>query len=199
VYTQTRVSQLLDGPLGGINFVTSSGCETGLLPTHITYFPKDWHKRAHYSKNPPTNLEYVDPNGVLHHNASIEIYFGSQWMTLTKEVCGFLIKELHRPDSLPSVFRDWLINTKKLMADETFFSTMVVKYFSHTLPELTDDYYLNSTEVKMDAIRYERMDEHVPSSRGWFPTEQRYDVPVSMGVEQPRPWGPYFLGYVLYV
>ena len=48
----------------------------------------------------------------------------------------------------------------------------------------------------MYAIRYERMDEHVPTSKGYFPTEQRYEVPASSGVAEPKPWGPYFLGYV---
>lgn len=49
---------------------------------------------------------------------------------------------------------------------------------------------------KMHAIRYERMDEHVPTSQGYFPIEQRYEVPESLQhvVEKPRPWGPYFLG-----
>jgi hypothetical protein len=48
--------------------------------------------------------------------------------------------------------------------------------------------------LEMYSIRYERMDEHVPSSSGYFPMEQRYQVPKSSGVDMPRPWGPYFLG-----
>lgn len=70
-----------------------------------------------------------------------------------------------------------------------------------TIPKITKDYRLalsdydeNQGHLEIYAIRYERMDEHVPSASGWFPTEQRYDVPISSGVETPKPWGPYFLG-----
>ncbi|KAL3933035.1 MAG: hypothetical protein SGARI_003808, partial [Bacillariaceae sp.] len=194
VYTQDRVAELFSGPLKGINFVTSVACETGLLPTPITAFPKKWHKRGHYSHHPPNNLEYVDDDGIKHHNVSVETYFGSQWMSLTPTWCEFIVRQLKRPNSLTSQFRDWLIRTEKLMSDETFFSSMMMHYAPETLPNITDDFFLDREDVDMYAIRYERMDEHVPSSSGWFPSEQRYEVPESSGVEQPRPWGPYFLG-----
>jgi hypothetical protein len=32
------------------NFVTSSSCETGLLPSSVYLFPTWWHKRAHYTR-----------------------------------------------------------------------------------------------------------------------------------------------------
>jgi hypothetical protein len=201
VYSQNRIAQLIGGPLKGINFVTSIACETGLVPTSIYDFPNNWHKRSHYSHNPPDDLEYVDENGERKTNVNVEIYFGSQWVTLTPQFCEFMIKQLHRDDSLPSQFRDWLIRTGKLMSDETFFATMLMYYFPETIPKLTEYYFLDTTnsssaipEVSLYAIRYERLDEHVPNSRGYYPTEQRYEVPPSSGIEQPHPWGPYFLG-----
>jgi hypothetical protein len=206
VYSKKRIAQLFGGPLRGINFVTSIACETGLVPTSILDFPKHWHKRTHYSYQPATNLEYVDDNGVTHDDVKVDIFFGSQWVSLTPQYCEFLIRQLARPDSLPSRFRDWLIGTEKLMADETFFTSMLMRYFPETIPKITEDFFLDTSstntnisssvgpEVSMDAIRYERMDEHVPSSKGYFPTEQRYEVPASSGIEQPKAWGPYFLG-----
>merc|ERR1719232_391760 len=38
------------------------------------------------------------------------------------------------------------------------------------------------------------MDEHCPTSQGYFPQNQRYEVPESSRAEQPKTWGPYFLG-----
>ena len=201
VYTQNRIARLFGGPLRGINFITSSACETGLVPTSLMDFPKKWHKRSHYSHQPATQLEYVDDEGVIHHDIEVDIYFGSQWMSLTPEYCEFIVRQLARPDSLSSRFRDWLIETGKLMSDETFFTSILMRYFPETIPKIDEDMFLQTTneddDVSMYAIRYERMDEHVPSSNGYFPTEQRYEVPDSTGVEKPRPWGPYFLGYVL--
>lgn len=295
VYTPDRISKLFGGPFRGLNFVTSSACETGLHPTPITYFPKHWHKRKHYSHRPPANLQYVeqksggivkgeaitdrntselplliknqressvendsndnydnnyDKNTQTHKNnetvttTDVDVYFGSQWMSVTKEFVRFITQELQRSDSLPSKFRDWLIETEKLMSDETFFSTMVMRYFPNTIPNIsllksdkedgdegiwfyfeddfddveTSDGQIGRNQIKRDkhdprlsssfvnmkkkerskmhAIRYERMDEHVPTSQGYFPIEQRYEVPESLQhvVEKPRPWGPYFLG-----
>jgi hypothetical protein len=193
VYTPDTIATLFAGPLKDINFITSSACETGLRPTPLTAFPKKWHKRKHYS-NHPANLTYVDDDGVLHHNVTIETYFGSQWMSLTPQWCAFMVRQLERPDSLPSRFRSYLKRTGKLMADETFIPTMLMRFFPETIPNITSDFFLDRDGVHMYAIRYERMDEHVPSSSGYFPKEQRYDVPHSSGVETPRPWGPYFLG-----
>ena len=194
VYTQDRIAELFAGPLNGINFVTSNVCETGLRPTPVTAFPKKWHKRMHYSHKPADNLEFVDDDGIKHHNVSLEIYFGSQWMALTPSWCDFLIRQLKRQDSLTSRFKEYLVKTGKLMSDETFIPTLLMIYFPETIPNVTSNYFLDRSEVLMYAIRYERMDEHVPSSSGWYPTEQRYEVPKSTGIEKPRPWGPYFLG-----
>ena len=207
VYAQNRIAKLFGGPLRGINFVTSIACETGLIPTSILEFPKKWHKRTHYSYQPPNDLTYVDDDGVEHHDVKVDVYFGSQWVSLTPHFCEFLIRQLARPNSLPCRFRDWLIDTEKLMADETFFTSMLMRYFPETIPKITENFFLDMEEydssssddldVSMYAIRYERMDEHVPTSKGYFPTEQRYEVPASSGVAEPKPWGPYFLGYVM--
>jgi len=204
VYIQSRIARLFGGPLRGINFITSSACETGLVPTSLMDFPKKWHKRSHYSHQPATQFEYVDDEGVIHHDIEVDIYFGSQCMSLTPEYCEFIVRQLARPDSLSSRFRDWLIETGKLMSDETFFTSILMRYFPETIPKIDEDMFLETDsedddDVSMYAIRYERMDEHVPSSNGYFPTEQRYEVPDSTGVEKPRPWGPYFLGYVLFL
>lgn len=199
VYSPNRVARLFgSGPLRGINFITSSACETGLIPTPLKKFPQNWHKRSHYSHQPATELEYVDDKGITHRNIEVDIFFGSQWMSLTTEFCEFIIRNLARSDSLPSRFRDWLIETKKLMSDETFFTSMLMRYFPQTVPNITKGMFLDADtseeSISMYAIRYERMDEHVPTSSGYFPTEQRYEVPDSTGVEKPRSWGPYFLG-----
>lgn len=194
VYAPDRIAQLFGGPLKGINFLTSSACETGLVATPIEFFPRKWHKRRHYQHR-PMSLNYTDRAGVEHFNESIDIHFASQWMTLQPEWAAYLLEELERPDSLPCRFRDYLIETEKLMTDETFISTLLMHLFPETTPKLNEtDGSLANVEPKMYAIRYERMDEHVPNSRKWFPTDQRYDVGETSGVEQPRPWGPYFLG-----
>jgi hypothetical protein len=193
VYKPERIAQLFGGPLAGINFITSSACETGLIPTPISAFPKHWHKRTHYSYN-PARLEYVDDDGNRHFNVTLETYFGSQWVTLQPEWCQYLVHQLERPDSLASRFRDYLIKTRKLMTDETFIPTLLMHLFPETTPKIRKDYSLDTEEVDIYAIRYERMDEHAPTSSGFFATEQRYEVPESSGVEIPRAWGPYFLG-----
>jgi hypothetical protein len=194
VYTPDRIAQLFGGPLKGINFLTSSACETGLAATPIQFFPPKWHKRRHYQFR-PMNLNYTDRSGVEHFNESINIHFASQWMTLQPEWVAYLLEELERSDSLPCRFRDYLIETEKLMTDETFISTLLMHLFPETTPKLDEtDGSLANVEPKIYAIRYERMDEHVPNSQKWLPTDQRYDVGETSGVEQPRPWGPYFLG-----
>jgi hypothetical protein len=193
VYTPNRIAHLFSGPLAGINFITSSVCATGLSPSPITYFPKHWHKRAHYSYH-PAHLDYVDDDGKSHSNVTLETYFGSQWISLQPEWCQFLIRQLGRTDSLASQFRHYLKVSGKLMTDETFIPTLLMHYFPETTPNLTNDHWLDTEEVDMYSIRYERMDEHTPDSTGMFPTEQRYEVPKSSGVDVPRPWGPYFLG-----
>jgi hypothetical protein len=194
VYTPDRISQLFGGPLKGVNFLTSNACETGLVPTPIELFPRKWHKRRHY-QHQPMSLNYTDRHGVEQFNQKITIHFASQWMALQPEWVVYLLEELERPDSLPCRFRDYLIETEKLMTDETFISTLLMHLFPETAPKLNaTDGSLADVEPKIYAIRYERMDEHVPNSQKWFPTDQRYDVGETTGVEQPRPWGPYFLG-----
>ena len=195
VYTPDRIAQLFGGPLKGINFVTSSACETGLVATPIMFFPRKWHKRRHYQHRPISGFNYTDRSGVEHFNEIVNIHFASQWMTLQPEWVAYLLEELERPDSLPCQFRDYLIETEKLMTDETFISSLLMHLFPETTPKLNvTDGSLADVEPKIYAIRYERMDEHVPNSQKWFPTDQRYDVAEASGVEQPRPWGPYFLG-----
>eukprot|EP00934_Nitzschia_sp_Nitz4_P009176 Nitzschia sp. Nitz4//scaffold438_size7339//211//1869//NITZ4_009158-RA/size7339-processed-gene-0.0-mRNA-1//1//CDS//3329551856//9166//frame0 len=193
VYTADRISKLFGGPLAGINFVTSIVCETGLTPTPIDFFPQQWHKRGHYSHQ-PARLDYTDDNGVRHTNVTLTVYFGSQWMSLQPDWCKFIVEQMSRPDSLPSQFRDYLIQTKKLMSDETFMTTMIMHYCPETTPKIHEDGRLMVDNVTMYSIRYERMDEHVPTSRGWYTTEQRYEVPEDTGIGQPKPWGPYYLG-----
>jgi len=197
VYKPDILAKLFGGPLEGINFVTSSSCETGLLPTPITAFPKNWHKRKHYSGS--MFLNYTDDDGTRHTNVTLPIFFGSQWMTLTTDWCKYLVEQMQRPDSLACQFRNYLIATKKLMADETFIPTLMMHVRPDTLPKVGYDYRLIVPDEWVDsfqiyATRYERMDEHVPNSKGWYPTEQRYEVPKSAGIDVPKPWGPYYLG-----
>jgi hypothetical protein len=58
--------------------------------------------------------------------------------------------------------------------------------------------YKNGTLSNIYHIRFERMDEHYPTSYGKFPSLQRYQVPESFVqqsiLDQPKIWGPYFLG-----
>jgi len=56
--------------LKDVNFVTSSICETGLLPTPITWFSPKWHKRMAYTGNQHDNplIHYVDVNVLNNHN-----------------------------------------------------------------------------------------------------------------------------------
>lgn len=203
VYKPDRLASLFGGPLRGINFITSSACETGLLATPISAFPEKWHKRRHYSQHHMT-LNYTDDDGVDHSNVSLPIYFGSQWMTLQPDWCKYLVEQMKRPFSLACQFRDYLIATKKLMTDETFVPSLLMYLQPESTPKVGPNYQLlisnedsgNSSQepLKIFAIRYERMDEHVPSSNGWYPKEQRYEVPASSNVDVPKPWGPYYLG-----
>jgi hypothetical protein len=202
IYTPQVLSQLFDpmdksGILHNINFVTSSSCVTGLLPTNVTIFPQGWHKRSHYSTNPTSDfvMNYLNQENGEHGSVTLTIHFGSQWMILTPEFVNYITTSLRRPDSLPSQFRDELILRRKLMSDETFIPTLLVHHekFRETLPQVTRDGSLIGTKG-MYSVRYERMDEHVPDAFGNVVHQQRYDVPPSAGVEVPRPWGPYYLG-----
>jgi hypothetical protein len=196
VYTPQVIGSLFHGPLAGYNFVTSSSCETGLQPTSVYHFPTRWHKRGHYTTNPEGDpvIEYVDDQG-KEQSITLTIHFGSQWMALQPDFCQYLINSLQRPDSLPSRFKDYLIHTERLMTDETFIPTLLmhVMPFNTTLPKVNHEGAMLGLE-RMTALRFERMDEHVPTAFGYYPTHQRYEVPASSGVDTPKPWGPYFLG-----
>jgi hypothetical protein len=40
------------------------------------------------------------------------------------------------------------------------------------------------------AMRYERMDEHMPTAFGDFATQQLQSTRLSQELQEPRPWGP---------
>jgi hypothetical protein len=95
------------------------------------------------------------------------------------------------------------------MTDETFIPT-VLMYSGFAIPSTTTIQstgkdgrherplllWANGTASDITDVRYERMDEHYPTSYGAFPEYQRYQVPDELleTVDQPRVWGPYFLG-----
>lgn len=200
VYTPSTLATMLsDLPY---NFVTSSSCETGLLPSSVYIFPKWWHKRAHYTHqeteaDPVLTYRYAGDD--TWNEKSMTTYFGSQWMILQADFCHWLVEELEREDSQASLWRDYLMESEKLMTDETFIPSLImqVDQFKGSLPKVDVDGYLlwkNGTSSPITDVRFERMDEHVPTAFGAFPVDQRYQVPTSSSVEQPRPWGPYFLG-----
>lgn len=199
VYTPHSMATILqDLPY---NFVTSSSCETGLLPTNVYRFPSYWHKRQHYTRNdsePDPILVYTDEHGV-EQQQTIQYYFGSQWIILQADFCTWLVKELQRKDSLLSRLAETLQASGKKMTDETFLATLLMQseQFASTLPvtnDKSDLLWRNGTASAIRAVRYERMDEHVPTAFGKFWKQQRYDVPETATVEKPRVWGPYYLG-----
>ena len=221
VYTPHQLSQMFAsnrGPLYNINFVTSSSCETGLLPTPVSWFPEKWHKRQAY--NPEQSFPIIDHNDEdgSPRSTYVETYFGSQWMTLTRSFVSFITNELARNDSLVSQYAHYLQKKRFMVTDETFFASLLMAQYPFNttqIPQLIEDpkNYENNGSLKqrpgMYAIRYERMDEHFPTVSGYFPNEQRYDVPLSsqqqsslfedydndfVPVEEPKIWGPYFLG-----
>jgi hypothetical protein len=159
IYTTEVIASLFDpkeGPLRGTNFVTSSSCETGLLPTNVYIFPEHWHKRAHYTNHPPGDpvIGYVDDDG-KEQEIRLVTHFGSQWMALQPDFVDYLVTSLQRPDSLPSRYKDELIRTKRLMTDETFIPTLLmhVHPFNETLPVVNENGTLKSFP-SMSAIRY---------------------------------------------
>jgi hypothetical protein len=184
------------------NFVTSSSCETGLLPTNVYAFPSFWHKRNHYTQSDTLvdpSFEYIESKYGSWHNATVQTHFGSQWMILQPDFCFWVIQQLGETQSLASQFRDYLVDHGFLMTDETFFASLLVQVhlFQASLPRTDKDgnvLWRNGSSSQISAVRYERMDEHAPSAFGYFPVDQRYSVPNASKVEQPRPWGPYFLG-----
>ena len=160
-----------NGPLHNINFVTSSSCPTGLLPTNINRFPKLWHKSGHYlekgdfvismasrhcihDNNDCKNYNYEeDGNG--NYNITLTIHFGSQWMALTPSFVEYIATSMKDVHSIPSQFKRQLIEKERLMADETFIPTLLVNHlnFRETLPIVLKDGTLNSTVEGMLAIR----------------------------------------------
>jgi hypothetical protein len=216
VISAQRISQLfnpIDGPLSNTNFVTSSSCATGLIPTSIYDFPKGTMKRAHYFQHGiPKTLSYVDTTtGLWKRDVETPIYFGSQWMALTFEFVEFVIRSMSHPNGLGNVLRETLVTTDVLMTDETFFATMLMNSpFNDTIPKLTpteskeEDGNKNKraliTYPSMHSLRYERMDENTPNAWGKYTSSNSlYDIPpkfksVTDGEGPSRPWGPYFLG-----
>ena len=89
VYNPQVMSELFDpssGPLRETNFVTSSCCETGLVPTSVMDFPKDWHKRTHYGE---PIIEYVDDDG-QDQQTTLIVHWGSQWMALQPDFVDYV-------------------------------------------------------------------------------------------------------------
>jgi len=179
VYTPQTLANLFANELKGMNFVTSSTSPTGFHPTSIEQFPTKWHKRNHYSDITTST-----------------IYFGSQWMILTREFVNHFIESLDNPKSLASQLKQELQRKQKLMSDETYIPTLLMNtpQFNSTLPSMNSDLSLQSLPT-MTAIRYERMDEHMPLPfEDTVRIKQRYDVTDSSSVPKPRVWGPYYLG-----
>lgn len=194
------------------NFVTSRSCATDLWPTRVYRFPKFWHKRRHYT------VDETEADPVFAHtaaattgelrNKTVTTHFGSQWVILQRSFVHWLVEQLQDDHSWTSQFRDYLKSSDKLMTDETFIPTVLMHAndtdgndFSMTLPAVSDDGELlwrNGTASGIRHVRFERMDEHYPTALGDFPETQRYQVPDSLiesnTLEQPKVWGPYFLG-----
>lgn len=85
------------------------------------------------------------------------------------------------------------------MTDETYLPTLLLYAPENIaqLPRVNEDILLwaNGTHANITAIRYERMDEHVPSAFGHLRSQQRYDVAENdASIKRPRVWGPYVLG-----
>ena len=203
VYTPQVISNMFDprvdgkegrGVLQGLNFVTSSSTQTGLVPTNINMFPSVWHKRIHYESHGSFNITYTDRDG-SERREDIVIHFGSQWMILTPEFVKYVATEIQRHDSLESRFKEALIGREMLMSDETFIPTLLARHprFKETIPKIDDDGALvlgsGFDRVIIKQIRYERMDENMPDAFGNVVREQRYDVPDSVtDVDIPRKW-----------
>lgn len=222
VYKPSVMARILQD-LYPYNFVTSSSCETGLIPTNVYDFPSHWHKRKHYTEN-----ESASP-WIWNDETTIEVHFGSQWVILQSDFVRWLVDSLADEASLPSFVAHQLQSSHKLMTDETFLPTVLMhaSEWKHTLPKVHSDtgYLIPPSSLAIEgqetaarrgqqqqsasahsiaAVRYERMDEHVPTAFGYLWRNQRYDVPHDESkekgpdgppqVDQPRVWGPYYLG-----
>ena len=202
VVTSHRISELFatESALGGVNFVTSSSCVTGLHPTSIYHFPEHWMKRAHYIQHGiPKTLTYQE-NEQWNRDAPITIYFGSQWMALQHEFVEYIVRSMEHPNGLANVLMETLIETEVLMTDETFFATLLMNsHFNTTLPKLNPDGSMERLS-SMKHLRYERMDENLPNPWGKYHSNHSlYDIPPKFGDATDnegaaKPWGPYFLG-----
>lgn len=141
VYTPQKLSRLFDPSaersLSGINFVTSSGCATGLIPTNILHFPYNWAKRVHYERFGEFILNHIDKEGTERVTTNLTIHFGSQWMILTPKFVEYIVNELQMEDSLANVFKKELISREMIMSDEAFIPTLLANHeeFKTTLPQ----------------------------------------------------------------
>ena len=209
VYTPSTMAIKLND-LSSYNFVTSRSCETGLLPTNVYTFPKNWHKRRHYTRDdtePDPIFTYRNANNEI-RNKTIVTHFGSQWIMLQNSFVTWLVNQLQDKNSWPSQFRAYLTRSEKLMTDETFIPSILMHVNEKNdgirplLPRIQKSdgrlVYPNGTLSNIFHVRYERMDEHYPTSYGKFPSMQHYQVPESFIqqsiLDQPKIWGPYFLG-----
>ncbi|KAL3798702.1 hypothetical protein HJC23_004453 [Cyclotella cryptica] len=200
-----RISQLFSsqGPLANTNFVTSSSCITGLLPTSIYHFPKHWMKRAHYFQHEiPKQFTYLDLLlGEWKQDVDVAIYFGSQWMALTHEFVEYVVRSMDHPNGFGNVLMETFLRTEVLMTDETFFATLLMNSpaFRDTIPKLNADGALEKFPT-LRHLRYERMDENNPNPWGKYHSNNPlYDIPPKFGEATDgegaaKPWGPYFLG-----
>ena len=173
-----------NGPLKSYNFVTSIWCETGLRPTKYSEFPQKWHKRKAYPK--PILLKLANST------KKVDIFYGSQWMMLNSDFVAYMGRSLHDSNSFPSKLKDRFIEHRNVVTDEVYFPTILMneEQFAASVPNVPKGQGLPGVEW-LKTVRYERMDEHMPSCTGVFPDTQRYVAPANI---EPRVWGPYFLG-----
>ncbi|KAJ8602683.1 hypothetical protein CTAYLR_003755 [Chrysophaeum taylorii] len=165
-----------------LNFVTSGpSCPTGLRPTARSEFGDGWHKKQAY------------PHPMIGAVPSLEAYYGSQWMILSRQFVEFVVDELKNPGSPAALLRNWFVHgwmdvpdvgrVKPHIPDETFFPSLLAYHkFPLPSPAMVIDGKVTT------ATFYIRMDEHYPWSSG----KQRYLAPALDRRE--RPWGPYYLG-----
>jgi hypothetical protein len=174
--------------LRGLNFVTSGpSCDTGLRPTGRNEFGDGWHKKQAY------------PHPMLPDEPSLEAFYGSQWMVVTRAFCQHVIQDLDTPGSVSHKLRRWFVNgttfvegvgrVKPHIPDETFFPTVLMTSGLRVPKpvEVVKD-HVSRKKVPLRAVWYVRMDEHYP----WSSHKQRY---TSARLDRKeRPWGPYYVG-----
>ena len=155
--TPMAMSRLFDsetGPLASTNFVTSSSCETGLVPTHIYHFPIGWHKREAHSTRPRGHpvVRFINDVGI-EEEATIPTYFGSQWVILTRQFVEYLASSLQRKDSLVSQYRDEVISLERVVTDETFIPSLVMYLAKDTIPKVNGNGHLLLGDEIMESAR----------------------------------------------